>query len=84
MNPPSDVGTMRTGRWPLADFRKGVELGLNWAIEQGKVWDFLAHPSAIGVADPNFEVVDRIIETVKRAGPRARLVALDTVAEAFA
>jgi hypothetical protein len=83
MNPPSDVGTMRTGRWSLADFRKGVELGLNWCIEQGKVWDFLAHPSAIGVADPKFELIDMIIETTKRAGDRAKLVALDTVAREF-
>jgi peptidoglycan/xylan/chitin deacetylase (PgdA/CDA1 family) len=83
MNPPSDVGTMRTGRWTLSDFRKGVEMGLNWCIERGKVWDFLAHPSALGVADPNFEIIDMIIDTTKRAGSRARLVGLDTVARTF-
>ena len=83
MNPPSDVGTMRTGRWKLADFRKGVKSSLDWCIERGKVWDLLSHPSAIGVADPNFEVIDMIIDTVKRAGSRARLVSLDTVAQAF-
>jgi hypothetical protein len=82
MNPPSDVGTMRTGRWKLEHFRKGVQAGLDWCIERGKVWDFLSHPSAIGVADPNFEVIDMIIDTVKRAGSRARLVSLDTVARA--
>ncbi len=83
MSPPSDVVTMRTGRWKLSDFRKGVELGLNWCIEHGKVWDFLSHPSALGVADPNFEIIDFIIETTKRAGTRARLAGLDTVARAF-
>jgi peptidoglycan/xylan/chitin deacetylase (PgdA/CDA1 family) len=82
MNPPSDVSTMRTGRWNLADFRKGVQAGLEWCIKRGKAWDFLSHPSAIGVADPKFEVIDMIVDTVKRAGPRARLVTLDTVARA--
>jgi hypothetical protein len=83
MNPPSDVGTMRTGRWKLADFRKGVQAGLDWCIERGKVWDFLSHPSALGVADPNFEIIDLIIDAVKRAGPRARLVSLDTIAKSY-
>lgn len=82
MSPPSDVTLMRTGRWKLADFRRGVEAGLDWCIEHGKVWDFLSHPSALGVADPNFEIVDLIIERVKRAGKRARLVRLDEVAKA--
>ncbi len=83
MNPPSDVGAMRTGRWKLADFRKGVQAALGWCVERGKVWDFLSHPSALGVADPNFEIIELIIDTVKRAGPRARLVRLDTVAQAY-
>ncbi|HUQ90161.1 MAG TPA: polysaccharide deacetylase family protein [Bryobacteraceae bacterium] len=83
MSPPSDVVTMRTGRWPRADFRRAVKASLAWCIERGKVWDFLSHPSAIGVADPKFEIIDMIIDTVRQAGPRARLVALDTVAEAF-
>ena len=83
MNPPSDVGVMRTGRWKLDDFRKGVQASLNWCIERGRPWDFLSHPSAIGVADPNFEITDLIIDTVKRAGSRARLVRLETVAEAY-
>ena len=48
-----------------------------WCIERGKVWDFLSHPSAIGVADPNFEIIDLIIDSVKRAGSRAKLVSLD-------
>jgi len=83
MSPPSDVTTMRTGQWKLADFRKCVELALNWCIERGKFFDLLAHPSALGVADPNFEVIDLIIDTVRRAGSRARLVGLDTVAKAY-
>lgn len=83
MNPPSDVTAMRTGRWPLADFRKGVKSSLEWCIEHGTVWDFLSHPSALGVADPKFEIIDLIIDTVRRAGPRARLVRLDTVAQAY-
>ncbi len=60
-----------------------MKSSLEWCIERGKVWDFLSHPSALGVADPNFEVIDFIIDTVKRAGSRARLVSLDTVAQTF-
>ncbi len=83
MSPPSDVTIMRTGRWKLSDFRRGVESGLDWCIEHGKVWDFLSHPSALGVADPKFEIIDLIIERVKRAGTRARLVRLDDIAKAY-
>ena len=83
MSPPSDVTIMRTGRWNLSDFRRGVESALDWCIEPGKVWDFLAHPSALGVADPKFEIIDLIIDKVKRAGRRARLVRLDEVAKAY-
>jgi peptidoglycan/xylan/chitin deacetylase (PgdA/CDA1 family) len=83
MNPPSDVTTMRTGRWPLAEFRKGVKSSLEWCIQRGLVWDFLSHPSALGVADPKFEIIDLIIDTVGRAGPRARLVRLDHVAQVY-
>ncbi len=83
MNPPSDVSTMRTGRWKLADFQKGVQSGLEWSIEHRKVWCFLSHPSALGVADPNFQVIDSIIETVKGAGARAKLVRLETIAQAW-
>lgn len=83
MSPPSDVVTMRSGRWKLADFRKGVQNGLEWCLERGKAFDFLSHPSALCVADPNFEVIDMVIDTVKRAGPRARLVRLDSIAQAY-
>lgn len=82
MSPPSDVTTMRTGRWKLPAFADAVKRALEWSIAHGKHYDFLAHPSAIGVLDPGFQVVDMIIDTVKRAGPRARLVRLETVVEA--
>ena len=47
MNPPSDVTLMRTGRWPLSDFRRAVKSSLDWCVERGMAWDFLSHPSAL-------------------------------------
>lgn len=80
MNPPSDVTTMRTGRWKLEHFRQGVQASLNWCIEHGTGWDFLSHPSSLGTVDPDFEILDLILDTVKRAGSRARIATLDVVA----
>ena len=80
MNPPSDVTLMRTGRWKLEPFREGVRAGLDWAIANGKPYDFLSHPSALGVADPDFTVIDMMIDRVKRSGGRARLVRLEEIA----
>jgi peptidoglycan/xylan/chitin deacetylase (PgdA/CDA1 family) len=81
MSPPSDVTTMRTGRWSLEHFRTGVLSSLSWCIEHGKGWDFLSHPSALGVVDPDFEIIDLILDTVGAAGSRARIATLDVVAD---
>jgi hypothetical protein len=79
MNPPSDVTAMRTGRWPLADFRKGVN-PLSSGIEHGAVWDFLSHPSALVLPTRDSRSSISIIDTVRRWSPRAPGPA-DTVAQ---
>ncbi|MFM8220732.1 MAG: polysaccharide deacetylase family protein [Planctomycetaceae bacterium] len=82
MSPISDIGAFRGGRWPLADFLQAVRLGVTWAIENKGVYDFLAHPSCLGVVDPRFETLDLICDLVKQAGDRAAIVDLDAVAAA--
>lgn len=80
MSPPSDVTTMRTGRWSLEHFGHAAEAALERCIERGEVWDFLSHPSALGVVDPGFKVIDTILARVRDAGPRAQMATLDAVA----
>jgi len=84
MNPISDIGAFRTGRWKLESLLKAVRLGVEWAIENGAVYDFLCHPSCIGVVDPEFRTVDLICDLVQKAGDRAALVNLETVARRVA
>lgn len=80
MSPISDVGALRTGRWPLADFKEATRRGLMRVIETGGVYDFLAHPSCLGVVDPNFETIDLILKTVAANAHRAEIVTLDRIA----
>jgi hypothetical protein len=44
------------------------------------VFDFLAHPSCLGIVDPHFETIDLICNMVRRAGDRAQLATLDMAA----
>ena len=44
MSPISDIGAFRTGRWQLEWFLRAVRRGVEWAIEHGAVFDFLAPP----------------------------------------
>lgn len=81
MSPISDIGALRTGRWPLADFKEAVRRGLLRCIERGLTFDFLAHPSCLGVVDPNFETIDVILDTVEAHKDMARLVTLGEIAE---
>jgi hypothetical protein len=81
MSPISDIGAFRTGRWKLDCFLKAVRLGVEWAIERRAVFDLLAHPSCIGVIDPGLRTIDLVCDLVRKAGPRAALVDLGTVAE---
>ncbi|MBI1783800.1 polysaccharide deacetylase family protein, partial [Candidatus Sumerlaeota bacterium] len=48
MNPISDIGAYRNGRWPLDSFLKSIEMSVRSVIEKGKVFDFLAHQSVTG------------------------------------
>ena len=80
MNPISDIGAFRNGRWELKDFLKAIRLGVEWAIENRAVYDFLAHPAVLSAKDPEFKAIDLICELVKKAGDRAAIVDLDTIA----
>jgi hypothetical protein len=80
MSPISDIGAFRTGRWKLEWFLKAVRLGVEWAIDNKAAFDFLGHPSCLYVTDPEFKTIDLICELVKKAGDRAALVDLGTIA----
>jgi hypothetical protein len=45
------------------------------------VFDFLAHPSCLGVVDPEFKSVDLILHLVKKSDGKAVVVGLDALAE---
>jgi peptidoglycan/xylan/chitin deacetylase (PgdA/CDA1 family) len=81
MNPISDIGAFRGGRWPLEDFLTAVRLGVEWAIEHRAVYDFLGHPSCLLATDPQFRAIDLILDLVQAAGDRAELVDLDAIAQ---
>jgi peptidoglycan/xylan/chitin deacetylase (PgdA/CDA1 family) len=80
MSPISDVTAFRSGRWPLESFLRAVRLGVEWAIAHHAVFDFLAHPSCLVVADPEFRVIEMIADLVRAAGPRARISDLAEIA----
>jgi peptidoglycan/xylan/chitin deacetylase (PgdA/CDA1 family) len=81
MSPISDVGAFRNGRWQLDDFVETTRRSVERCIEQRAVFDFLAHPSVLGVVDPTFKTIDRICELVARAGAAAEIVPLDAIAK---
>jgi peptidoglycan/xylan/chitin deacetylase (PgdA/CDA1 family) len=81
MSPISDVGAFRTSRWKLAHFLKSVRQCVEWAIENGAVFDFLCHPSIMYVEDPKFETVKLICDLVAQAGDKAQIVGLSTIAK---
>ena len=67
--------------WRREYFLKAIRLAVEWAIEVGGVFDFLAHPSCLVVEDPKFETVKLICDLVDRAGDRAAIIDLDAIAE---
>lgn len=81
MSPPSDINAFRGGRWKLEWFLKAVRHGVEWAIENRAVFDFLGHPSCLYVVDPEFKTIDTICEIVKKAGDKAAIVGLDEIAK---
>jgi peptidoglycan/xylan/chitin deacetylase (PgdA/CDA1 family) len=80
MSPISDVGAFRNGRWPLESFLEAIRSGVTWAIEHRAVFDFLAHPSCLGVVDPSFRTIDLIVDLAQAAGDRAEITSLDALA----
>jgi len=82
MNPISDIGAFRGGRWPLEDFLKAIRLAVEWTIEHRAVFDFLGHPSCLVTTDPKFQAVELICDMVRAAGNKARIVDLDAIAAA--
>lgn len=81
MSPISDIGAFRTGRWQLEWFMRAIRLGVEWAIDNRACYDFLAHPSCLYVVDPEFKTIDLICNLVKKAGNRAAIVDLGTIAQ---
>ncbi|MEO2049510.1 MAG: polysaccharide deacetylase family protein [Pirellulales bacterium] len=81
MSPISDIGAFRGGRWKLEYFLKAIRQSMQWAIENRAVFDFLSHPSCLGVVDPGFQAIDLICDLVDQADGRAEIVSLDTIAE---
>jgi peptidoglycan/xylan/chitin deacetylase (PgdA/CDA1 family) len=80
MSPASDVTAFRSGHWPLESFLESTRRGLSWCLERGAVYDFLAHPSCLGVVDPEFKTFDLICDQVAQAKHPARIVGLDAIA----
>ena len=81
MSPVSDIGAFRNGRWKLDWFLTTVRRAIETVIDQRWAFDFLAHPSCLGVVDPDFRTVDLILDLVKRAEGKATLVGLDALAD---
>jgi len=80
MSPISDIGAFRNGQWQLDWFLEAVRRAVTWTIENKAVFDFLAHPSCLGVVDPDFKTIDLICDLVKAAGDSAQIVDLDQIA----
>lgn len=81
MSPISDVGALRSGRWKLDDFLTAIRRAVTSVIDSGQVFDFLAHPSCLVVADPKFQAIELICELVDKSRGRAELVTLTQIAE---
>jgi peptidoglycan/xylan/chitin deacetylase (PgdA/CDA1 family) len=82
MSPISDIGAFRTGQWKLEWFLEAIRRVVLWTIDHKATFDFLAHPSCLGVLDPEFKAIDLICRLVKESGHNAELVDLDQIAAA--
>jgi hypothetical protein len=80
MSPISDISAFRGGRWKLDWFLKAIRMGVEWAIDNRAAFDFLGHPSCLYVTDPEFRTLDLICGLAAKAGPKAALVDLGTLA----
>ena len=59
---------------------EAIRLGVEWAIAHRAVFDFLSHPSCLYVVDPEFRAIELICDLVAKAGDRAAIVDLGTIA----
>jgi len=84
MSPVSDIGAFRNGRWKLDWFLRVTRAAVEHCVEHGLVFDFLAHPSCLGVVDPECRTVELICELVAKHRERAELTDLEAVAKAVA
>jgi hypothetical protein len=80
MSPVSDIGAFRTGRWKLEWFLAAIRGAVEACITKRTTFDFLAHPSCLGVVDPEFKTVELILDLVKKAEGKAVVVGLDAFA----
>lgn len=80
MSPISDIGAFRNGEWKLEWFLEAVRRVIVWTIENKATFDFLAHPSCLGVVDPEMKTIDLICQLVRDAGESAEIVDLDQIA----
>jgi peptidoglycan/xylan/chitin deacetylase (PgdA/CDA1 family) len=80
MSPISDIGAFRTGRWKLDWYLHAIRAGVEWAIDHGACYDFLAHPSCLYVVDPKFQAIDLICDLVEQSQGRAKLATLKELA----
>jgi hypothetical protein len=80
MIPNIDVGAFRNGRWQLREFMEAVRQSVELVIERRQTFDFLAHPSVLGVADPEFKTMDMICDLVEKSAGAAEIVSLDVMA----
>lgn len=81
MSPISDIGAFRNGRWKLESFLEVIQRIVQWTIEQHAVFDFLAHPSCLGIVDPECKAIQLICNQVKQHNDEAELVDLDNIAQ---
>ena len=81
MSPISDVGAFRTHRWKLDWFLEAIRIGVTSAIDHGLMFDFLAHPSCLGIEDPDCQSLKLICDLVQQSNGRAELVTLDQIAK---
>ncbi|OYW24348.1 MAG: chitin deacetylase [Planctomycetales bacterium 12-60-4] len=83
MSPISDVNAFRSNHWKLDWFLEAIRQSVTWAIDNGAVFDFLAHPSCLVVEDPEMASIRLICDLVQKAGDRAQIVGLDRIAAAY-
>jgi peptidoglycan/xylan/chitin deacetylase (PgdA/CDA1 family) len=80
MSPISDVTAFRSNYWKLEWFLSAIRQSVQWAIETGGAFDFLAHPSCLEVEDPTFESIKLICDLVKGSNDKAAVVSLAEIA----